>query len=481
MTTKKSLFWSFLSEYSSFCVSFVTSLVMARLLSPREFGIFAIALTLIELLVLIRQFGIGRYIVQTKELNEERLRTALGIMILLCWSFALIIVLGAGAAARLYGHAVLKPVMQIIAIGFLLVPFSQPGVALLERNLKFRSTMLINLTANTVNGITAIGCALMGFKSISLAIAVVAMQIALLVAVLIARPPGQVFIPRLSKWREVLDFGGYTIASNLVAYLGTSAPTAVLGKIADITSVGMYSRALGLVTMLKQLLQAAIAKALYAQMSKLENEGTSLSWTYTRALGFGTALTWSAASVLCFTATPVITFLYGAQWHAAGPLLGNLAIAMGIQATAPLYIEVLFIKNRQMSLLKRELLINGFALANFSYWAFHSVHAATLGRTLDALLLAVIYLPLLIKLTGADRQDVLKVLLQGLAVAIISAVPAIAVMSYYQWPESLPVMVLISLGAASLLTWILALFIVRHPLAGDMRSIIAAVQQARQR
>jgi O-antigen/teichoic acid export membrane protein len=479
MTAKKSLFWSFLAEYSVFCINFVMSLVIARLLTPAEFGIFAIALTLIELLVMMRQFGIGSYIVQTKELYEERLRSALGIMILLCWSFALIIYIGATTVSELYGHPDLKPVMQVMSVAFLLVPFSQPGIALLERQLKFRITMIIGLIAALVNGGMSIACALYGLKALSLAIANVSMQIALVICVLVARPAGQVFRPSLSKWRDLLGFGGYVISSNLIAYLGTSAPTAVLGKLVDIASVGLFSRALGLVTMLRQLLQAAISRAMYAQMAKLENDGLSLGWTYLRILGFGTVLVWSSAAVLYFTATPVITFLYGGQWSGAGPMLGNLCIAMALQSTAPLYVEVMFIKNKQVSLLKRELLINGFALVNFCYWALHSVEAATLARSLDAMLLAVIYLPLVLKLAQANGRDAAHILIKSLMVALLSAVPAVTVMQYFNWPAVLPVPVLLFLGAGSIITWGLALMLVRHPLAADLKSVVSAVRQWR--
>jgi O-antigen/teichoic acid export membrane protein len=481
MTTKKSLFWSFLSEYSVFCVSFIVSLVMARLLTPAEFGIYAIAVTLTELLVLFRQFGIGRYIVQAKELDEARLRSALGVMIVLCWSFALIIYFGAGAASSLYGHPELKLVMQVMAIAFVLVPFSQPGVALLERHLQFRTLMFINIFINLVNGAAAIGFAYFGFKAVSLAIASVSMQVAMLACVLWVRPAGQVFMPGLSKWREVLGFGGYVISSNLIAYIGTSAPTAVLGKLVDIASVGLFSRALSLIVMLRQLLQAAIARAMYAQLAKLENEGASLYWTYSRILGFGTALVWSASAVLYFTATPVITFLYGAQWSSAGPLLSNLCIAMGLQATVPLYLEVMFIKNKQMSLLKRDLLINIFALANFTYWALHSVQAAALSRSVDAAIFVVVYLPLLLKLTQVEGRQAASILLQSLAVAVLSALPAIAVMSYFGWPKTLPAFILIPLGLGSVVTWVLALLVVQHPLAADIKAARRAIMPMRQK
>jgi O-antigen/teichoic acid export membrane protein len=481
MTTKKSLLWSFLSEYSVFCVSFIVSLVMARLLTPAEFGIYAIAVTLTELLVLLRQFGIGRYIVQTKELDQARLRSALGVMILLCWSFALIIFFGAGAASKLYGHPELKPVMQIMAIAFVLVPFSQPGTALMERNLQFRGLMFINMIINLVNGAASIGFAYYGFKATSLAIASVSMQVAMLLCVIYVRPVGQVFIPGFAKWREVLGFGGYVISSNLIAYIGTSAPTAVLGKIVDIASVGFFSRALSLILMLRQLLQAAITRAMYAQLAKLENEGASLQWTYSRILGFGTALIWSASAVLYITASPVITFLYGGQWSSAGPLLSNLCIAMALQATVPLYLEVMFIKNKQSALLKRDLLINLFALANFTYWAFHSVHAASLARSVDAAIFAIVYLPLLLKLTKVEHRPAAVVLLKGLAVAILSALPAIFVMHHYGWPQTLPAVVLVSLGLGSLFAWVLALVIAQHPLADDVKAALRAARRLRQK
>ena len=476
MSTKKSLLWSFIQEYSAFLINFVTSLIMARLLTPAQFGIFAIGVAICDLMAMIRQFGVGRYIVQTRELTADRLRSALGVMMLVSFFFGLLLLLLGGPIGNLYGHPELAPVLAMLAASFFLVPFSQTGMALLERRLAFRQLMIIGIASALLSTVVSVGSALAGHGVMSLAYGSVALQSGYLMGVLLVRPPGQVFVPSLRQWREVLRFGSYVSAQNVIAYLSQSAPTAIIGKLLDATSVGLYSRAVGLVSMLRQLLTAAITRIMYPTFARLANEDRSLDWSYIRALEFNTLVVWSALAVLGIVATPVVSLLYGERWAGAGHALSYLCVALAIQVSVPFYVELMFIRHREKALLVRELCIGLFTIANFTFWASRGIVPAAASRIVDALLLLVVYLPMMLKLTEVTGDELIRVLARNALVLGISIIPVTLTMQMLGWPDRLPPLLLILLAPMSMLAWLVGMMVTNHRIAGDIWQVVQAIR-----
>lgn len=472
MSIKKNLFWTFSSEYSVFFINFLISIVMARVLTPEDFGVFAIGLAITEFLALIRQVGIGRYIVQTEELSEARIRSALGVMIVFSWTFGILLFCISGLVAEIYHRPGLQQVICILASTFFLVPFSQPGMSLLERQMQFRSLLLLGTGSALISGAVSIAAALYGQGFLSMAIGSFALQLCYLLGVLFLKPEGQVFIPSLREWRSVLHFGFYVSLSNIINYLGSTAPTALLGKILDVTSVGLYSRAVSLMTMVRQPLQAALMRTMYPTFAALQNKQCSLTQSYMHGLGINMVFTWSICLVLGTIATPVVTFLYGDQWAASGHLFSFLCVAYAIQAVIPFYLEIMFVKQQQKLLLSRDAIINLFALINFGYWAIHGVNLAALSRSLDALLAVIIYAPIIFKLVDLNLREQYTLVLKSACVSIISAIPVLTTMLIRDWPNHLPPLLLIALAPMSFAFWVIGIFLARHPLHEDMMKVM---------
>ncbi len=145
MTTFRiSLVWSFLDKYSSLVITTATTIILSRLLTPVDVGIYSISSSLVGFAHMLRDFGIGTYILQEKHLSEIRLRTALGISILVGWTTAAFLALVSWPMGVYYGEAGVGEVTLVLAGNFVLLPFGSIFMVQLRRDmpcLKWKCSM----------------------------------------------------------------------------------------------------------------------------------------------------------------------------------------------------------------------------------------------------------------------------------------------------------------------------------------------------
>lgn len=474
MTAKKSLFWSFLNENGAMVIQIIASLIVARLLSVTELGYMAILQVYSEVAVQLRQFGLYRYIVQSVELDVERMRSALGVMIVTSWGLGLLLIAISGSLGRFYHIPQLVLMMRIVAAGFFLAPFSQPGLALYDRSMRFDITGAINLTSVAVTSVVAVVAALLKMHELSLAIGAFSYQLTSFTLVLIRRHPQQVFIPSFKHWRDVVSFGMYTSGYGLVTTLAAYAPGAILGRVASAATAGIYSRASDQVLKARQMIVPAIHRYLVPTLAQIRRDKGSAAWTYYKTISLTTALAWSGCALLGLLATPVITFLYGAKWAGAGPILTLLCISQGLMVSILGQEDVLFLEGQARRLLRTELKITLIGIANFMFWSHFSVLHAAAGRTLDALLTIIIYGMMLKPIVGIHWAHMRQIYLRSAILALITVSPTIVTLASLHWPNQLPAYILFGLVPISGLAWLAGLRLTQHPIAEDIFKALGA-------
>ena len=166
---RKSLAVNFASSSGATAVQFAVSLVIARILSPAEIGIYSIAVVLVGVAHVFRDFGVSTYLQREAELTDAKVRSAIGVAYAVALTIAGILLLASGWTARYFGYAEIKPVMQILALTFVFIPFSSVALALLLRDYDARKIALGTLWGTVAHTITSLALALSGFGAASLA------------------------------------------------------------------------------------------------------------------------------------------------------------------------------------------------------------------------------------------------------------------------------------------------------------------------
>ena len=336
MSTRRAFTYSFVDRYAGLVIHVASAMVIARLLTPDEIGVYSLTMVLVGFIATFRDLGAGQYLVQKRDLTTEHIRATWAVQLGFGVLFASIIAAASIPVARFYAEPRITTIMLVLAANFAITPFQALPYAWLTRELKFDVLAAIRVTGALAHAACAIALAWRGVGPVSLAWANLVATIAGIVLAAAIVGGSLPWIPRFQGVRQVVSFGGRITGVVLLNTIRNASPELFLGKLQGMTETGLFSRGHGLVTMFERLIMDAVnavAFPLFARQMREDQEVTNL---FLRAVALITALGWSFLACLGILAFPVIRVLYGTQWDEAVDPTRWLAAAMIL--AVPIYV-----------------------------------------------------------------------------------------------------------------------------------------------
>lgn len=331
-TTRRALALVLMEGNGRFLIDSVGVVVLARLLTPAEVGIFSIAYGFAALGHIFRELGVGPYLIQEKDLTPDRLRAAFTVTLVMAWAVAVTLAIGSRWMAEFYQSDELRWILLILAFNFLLVPFGSVALALLRRRLDFARLVTINLMSAVVNTATSIALAATGTGSMSLAWGSTAGLVAT-VAMSARAATGVPRLPGTRDLRRVLSFGAWSTGGSAASQAGISGPDMIIGKVLGPAATGLFSKAYGIVDSFNRLVLRSVTTFTTPHFAARKREGLEVSDTYLYGVALITGLAWPFFAVAALCSGPLIHVLLGDQWLGAAPVVGILCVSAAISAT----------------------------------------------------------------------------------------------------------------------------------------------------
>ncbi len=169
VSVRKSVAWAFSGQFISFAVTFVGSIVMARLLSPGEMGVYAIATAVLGILQIVSAFGVGAYVVRETHLSGDILNSAFTLNTILAVLLSLMIFIAGFGGAWLFGDAGAERVTRLLALGPLIGVFTFRPAVMLQREMQFKAISIINVLNALSSALVMVIAAVLGASYMSLA------------------------------------------------------------------------------------------------------------------------------------------------------------------------------------------------------------------------------------------------------------------------------------------------------------------------
>ena len=272
-SVQRAIFFSAAERYASVVLFFVSTAALSRLLTPKEFGIYAVVLAVTSVFSASSQeFGGPNYLIQKTSLSEQSIRTAFTVTFCLSVVIGIALYLIGGALGVLLGADGLEAGIAVAVLNFIITPFSMTIIALLRRNMQFGAIAASNLACNFTVVVVSIGLAVMGYSYLAPIwglIAGSAVQTAYLIG---TRRDLRIFRPSLAGYPEIVRFGLYSSGVVLINVFYSSAPQIFLARMMDFAAVGLYSRAVTLTQMFDklviQVVSPVIMPAIFAQTER---------------------------------------------------------------------------------------------------------------------------------------------------------------------------------------------------------------------
>lgn len=333
---RKALLFSFFESYFGLALNIVSFTLLARLLTPEQIGLYSVALAIISVMQVIRDFGLVNFLIQKKELSKDYISTAWGLSLLLGGTLFLAVQLCAPMIGRFYSSDTITTIARIVAFNFLLLPLNSVCLALLKREMKFQMVMRINMAAAAIGTFTTLLLAWLGWGALSLAIGSITNSVTVAISILLIGSTARLGMPSFVHVREILSFGGQLTAANIVTSVSMDINDLAIGKILGFHDVAIISRGQGLMNLFHRDFMGAIRNVAYPAFAQANRDGQPMEEKHIAAVTAVTAIAWPFYGFMALFPLDIIRLMFGTQWDQAASLVPYFCVAGAFGASVSL-------------------------------------------------------------------------------------------------------------------------------------------------
>lgn len=466
MTLRRSLFWSLSQQFGMMGLQTVNMVVIARLLTPEEIGVFVIALSLVTILQALREMGLTHYLIREPVVQDSTIRATFGMSIALCTFLALVLLLLRHPLESWIGAPGLAHVLTPIVLVILIFPVEQPAMALIRREMRFETLHHASLTAKFVGVLTSIGLALLGFSTMALVWGLMAEAVLRMVLLSYAEHRHLRLGPSIRGWRPLLGFGLWTSGASLAGQATTEGNKLLVGALVGVGPAAIFDRAARIPGMVRTGLFMPIGRVMLSSFSEDLRSGNNIGPKVEKLTHVTTGIIWPAFAVLAVLADEVILLMLGPQWTQAAVILPWLLLAQAVPALLPQPDQILvpFGHVRRLMALRLAQVTLGLSI---SYTTLQwGLEVFAMFRPLNGMLTIVLIWIAISPYLGVGFGKLLRGHLKSALVALAAACPVAAWKFAHIGAGSY--LALLALLAVSVALGLLVVMLLRHPLGAEI-------------
>ncbi|WP_043642779.1 lipopolysaccharide biosynthesis protein [Caenispirillum salinarum] len=460
------------ATYLRMAIQFISVVIVSRLLEPAEIGLFSVTMALVAIGQLLRDFGVGQYLVQEKELDESKIRSAFGIAFVMSAGVAVILWIAAAPLAAFYDQEGVREVMHVLVLNFLILPIGAPSLALLRRRFHFGKVAIVELASTVAQVAMTVLLALNGFSYMSMAWSSVFATVVLILMLVVVRAPHVFILPGFAHWRSITAFGGFACGSNMVQHFSMMAPDVAMGKLLSFEAVAFFSRAQGLGRIFNDGILGAASKVAQPSFAEYNRSDRPLKLEYLRSVTLMTALAWPFYGTLALFADPVILFLFGENWKASVLLLQIFCLRYAVFAYFSLSDSLFWGVGAAKTMLRKNTIVSVVRIVLTVAAAFHSLEAVVWAQVVITTFNFAVTQRYLGRLIDVSLLEVLRAGRLSFAAAAAGLAPSVLGVAIIETPGIVGALILGSCGVAA---WLAVLALVRHPLMRELSIVFQIV------
>lgn len=322
-----SLFWSFFETFGSQGVQFIIGVILARLLTPENYGLIGVLAIFIGIAAVLVDSGFKISIIRSKELSPEDCSTIFYLNLTVSFTISLVFYISSSYIAAYFSKPELGDIVKVFATLPLINGFGLVQSALLIKELKFKSHAKISILANCISGLISILLAMNAFSYWALVWKAVSMAIIYncLIWYYGKWKPKLFFSLRVLK--KHFHFGSKLLLTGIVDSFFDNIYSLIFGKYFSMKDLGFFTRGKGYADLATTSISVAIQKVNTPLLSHVNTDHENVFSTYTKLLRSSSLLVFSANALLFSIAKPLILLLLGDKWLEAIQYLQILTLS----------------------------------------------------------------------------------------------------------------------------------------------------------
>jgi O-antigen/teichoic acid export membrane protein len=419
----RGLGWKLFSQITTQGSRLIVGIVLARLLTPHEFGQAAMALVVSAFVISFADVGLGAALVQRKTLTEDDRSTAFWTSL---GAGALLSILGfvlAPFVGDFYGDDAVSPLVAVISLSFVITSLGTTHRSLLFRAMDFRSLELRFVIGTLVAGATAILLAVAGYGPwafVGSELALASVSTVLVWSVLPWRP--HVRFSRDSL-RDLGGFGLRAFGGATFTSLSRNADNILIGRYIGAYALGLYAFAYNLMLASLTRIVLPLQQVIFPALSRIQDDPKRLGLFWLRANRFVAATCGPLLCIVIVTAPDLIPLVFGNHWRDAVPLVQILCWAGLVDCLVALNDVVLKAQDATKAYLRFTTAAFVVNLAAFVVGLHWGVHGVATAFAISTTLLGVVYTWLAARKTNMSVWEMASAL-SGVAVAVVGMTAA---------------------------------------------------------
>lgn len=454
--TIKNVAWLGGSQLFRQFVAIGTTIVLARYLSPTEYGIFAMTLFVNELAQLFIDFGIGSALIQRKEVSQTLLSTCFWANLAIGVLVGVLVVAVGPAAADYFKQPLVQHLLWVSALNLVVTGLVVMPQAVLTRQLAFNHVAL----GTTIGSLVGAGC--------TVVLAVMGAGIwSLVFQPLIGTAVNLVYLVWRSAWRPsfefqpasmkgIMGFSGQLLISNIANHLTRNLQQLIVAPVIGASAMGLLSMAITVAWMPVAQFTSAAVRAIYPVFARLQDSQHRVDAGVRKTISVVSLIAFPTLLGLAVLAPELLIVVFGAQWAEAAPLVSVLSGLCLVQSVTFLVGSTLLARGRADLTMKISLASVPIVAAALWSAREHSILWVTVALTLSHLSVSLLTLHLSLRGTQVGWRGLLATIFRPLVCTLLMALILwLAKQSMLSLPQATRLLTLIGIGAVSylLMSW----------------------------
>jgi len=311
--------------------------VVIRVLSPADYGLFAMTQVVLVLLNMLNGYGLASALIQRGDAGRQAQRQLFGMLILLNFGLAAIQLVCAPLVAAYYRQPMVADLLRVQALLYLATPFIALPYALLARAMDFRKQAKVNFVSGIAGAVTALAGAWSGLGVWTL--------VAAPIALFAVRAIGMTWAANALVWPsfdfrgagDIARYGGVMATGQIFWFLQSQADVFIAGRLFDPHWLGIYTTSLFLTQIFVSKFVPPLNEVAFSAYARIKDDRAAMAAAFVKSARIIFVVAMPFYLGLAVTAQPLVEVVLGPKWHEAAPVVHWLALAMPMMTLQTLY------------------------------------------------------------------------------------------------------------------------------------------------
>ncbi len=356
------LFWKFGERIGAQAVSFVVSMVLARLLTKEDFGVVAMIMIFIEIANVFVSSGFGQALIQRKNADNLDFSSVFYFSVAMSFVMYAIVFFGAPLVASFYGKPVLTPILRVLALKLPLAGVNSVQQAYVQKKMLFKRFFYSTLIGTVTSAVVGIAMAYLGFGPWALVAQYLVnstMDTLILWVTVRWRP---IFRFSLERLKTMFDFGWKMLMSELINTSYKQVRGLVIGKIYSPSDLASYNQGQKLPNIIVTNINSSIGSVLFPTMTTKQDDRAGLKQMVRLSISIGSYVMWPLMIGMMVTAEPIVRLIFSEKWLSCVPFMQIACVQYALEPVQTANLQAVKALGKGHIMLVMEIIKKGFGL-----------------------------------------------------------------------------------------------------------------------